>query len=257
MKEYSSKGMICVRGKNKLIYALCSIEYEYYGEDMYRFIFTPNYSVMDLLSSDVFQGIPGLNLDLRKKEYIRENMVPTFIAERVPQESREDYYELLSLVNMDYMDPIEYLIKTKMQYSGDKLFVIPYFDKDTLDLDEYSKYNNNNDLIKKILENICLGNNITINNQVIDDTNRQIFHDVFIKLYLRSKETKKEIQNIGIKQAQRIGKYKGRKPIKVDIIKFQEILEQVENKKIRVKEATKLLGISVDKYYRLKKELQR
>lgn len=51
-------------------------------------------------------------MDLKKKEYIRKNIIPTFISERVPQKNREDFYELLEKLNMKFMDPIEYLIRT-------------------------------------------------------------------------------------------------------------------------------------------------
>lgn len=57
----------------------------------------------------MFQGIPSLNLDLKKEVYVRENILPTFILERVPSKNREDLYDLLKSVNLTYIDPIEYL----------------------------------------------------------------------------------------------------------------------------------------------------
>lgn len=75
----------------------------------------------------MFQGIPGLNLDLKKEVYIRENILPTFISERVPSKNREDLYDLLKSVNLTYMDSIEYLCRTKYKYSGDNFFMT-YFE---------------------------------------------------------------------------------------------------------------------------------
>ena len=255
MRKYISKGIICVKGSLGLVYAVCKITYTLSEDDNYEFVFEPNYPVIDLLDSSVFQGIPGLNLDLRKKEYIRNNSIPTFISERVPTEKREDYFELLSKVNMEFMDPIEYLIRSKEQYSGDKLFVKPYNDKATISLD-FKGNETNSTIIKHILENICLGNDIIINNQIIDDTNRKMFYDVFIKIYSRSYMLKKEAQKQGIISAKKTGIYKGRKPIIVDELKFRGMLLRVEKKQISPKQAAKELNISIDKYYRFKKQLQ-
>lgn len=89
--------------------------------NLFEYVFEPNYFLIDLLDSKYFQGIPGLNLDLKKQEYIRKNIIPTFISERVPQKNREDFYELLEKLNMKSMDPIEYLIRT-----DDSILVIIY-----------------------------------------------------------------------------------------------------------------------------------
>lgn len=70
-----------------------------------------------------FQGIPGLDLDLKKKSYTRENVIPVFISERAPAKNREDLWELLEKCDMQYLNPVEWLIRTNTQYPGDKLFV--------------------------------------------------------------------------------------------------------------------------------------
>ena len=119
MRTYRSFGTICVKGPYNLVFALCDIEYILKEDDSFRYVFKPNYNVIELLDSKYFQGIPGLNLDLKEKEYIRDNMIPTFISERVPMKNREDYNELLELVGMDYMDPIEYLISYGLYFGAD------------------------------------------------------------------------------------------------------------------------------------------
>lgn len=91
---------------------------------------SPNYAAIDLTDTSFFQGIPGLNLDLRRKQYVRANRV-CFISERVPQPNRVDYYELLEEVGMTYMDPIHYLIRTDKVYFGDRLYMIPNQEKKT------------------------------------------------------------------------------------------------------------------------------
>ena len=256
MKEYSSIGTICIKGPYNLIYSVCDLEYFYYGDDSFKYIFKPHYSVINLLSSNYFQGIPGLNIDLQKKEYIRKNIKPTFISERVPSINRVDYYELLRKVKMDFMDPILYLIKTDEQYFGDNLFMLPKIENKECIFDNTNNHESNNSLIKKVLDNICLGNNININNQIIDDNNRKIFHDIFLSLYSRSLLFNKEKQKEGIKKAKSGEKYKGRKPIEVDKKVFMSLLKEVEANKITAKVAASTLGISIDKYYRVKKQLK-
>lgn len=255
MKTFISKGTICVNGPYHLLYKVCDIFYYLNSDDTFKYVFKTNYPVIDLIESKYFQGIPGLNLDLRKLEYIRENKTPTFISERVPSKNREDYLELLSEVNMDYMDPIEYLLRTKMQYSGDKLFLKPYEDKKTIVLNE-DGHETNNALIKMILQDICFGNDIIINSQKIDDSNRKMFHDIFIDLYARSYKQMKTKQKEGIEEAKASNKYKGRKPIQVDTMKFLDVLSRVNKNEISYIEAVNELGISVAKYYRLKKKLE-
>lgn len=256
MKTYISKGTICIKGAYNLVYAVINLTYELYEDDTFKYVFEPNYAVIDLLDSSYFQGIPGLNLDLRKKKYIR-TITPTFIAERVPSRKREDYLDLLARVNMEFMDPIEYLIRNKDQYSGDLLFVKPFEKKKTVSFDNYRSNQTNAALMKEILSNLCLGNDISINGQLINDENRKVFHDVFINLYARSYNQNKEKQTKGIENAKKEGSYKGRKPIKVDEMLFLETLTKVENKEKSPIEAANELGISIDKYYRLKKQLQK
>ena len=42
----------------------------------------------------------------------------------------------------------------------------------------------------------------------------------------------------------------------IDLLKFYEVLEKVDNKEITNRKASEILGISIDKYYRYKKLLQ-
>jgi hypothetical protein len=250
MKEYRSVGTICVKDEFNLVYKVCKIEYILYDDDKFKFVFTPNYSVIHLLHTNLFQGIPGLNLDLNKEEYIRDNMNPVFISERVPSKNREDYYELLAELNMEYMDPIKYLILTDKKYSGDNLFVEAYEEKRLINIDETTL--NNDLLIGKVLKNICLGNDILFNGTRIDDSNRESFYNIFIILYKKCCESKKNIIQEGINNAKKEGKYKGRKPIQVDMDLFNDRLERVERKELTRQQVMNELGISKDKYYRLK-----
>lgn len=257
MLNFESKGTICVLDKYKLLYAVCEIDYLLMEDDSFKYTFKPNYSVIELLKTDVFQGIPGLNLDLKREEYVRENRVPTFISERVPSKNRENYIELLEEHGLEYMNPIQYLINDTSVYSGDSLFVISLVEKQKVSYDNLRSNKTNNALIGDILSNICLGHDVEIGGQTIDDSNRKSFFDVLSSIYFRSLELNKEIQKVGIAKAKENGIYKGRKAIKVDTLKFMDLLEKVEKKKLTPREVADKLGISIDKYYRSKKKLQK
>ena len=70
-----------------------------------------------------------------------------------------------------------------------------------------------------------------INNHIIDDNNRKLFHNIFLSLYSHSLLINKEKQKEGVKKAKLEKKYKGRKPIEVDKKVFMSLLKEVEAKK--------------------------
>ena len=255
MKTYISRGTICFPGTYGLTYRICDLAYYLNDNETFHYVFTPNYSVIGLLEGTSFQGIPGLNLDLKKKEYVRAGKIPTFISERVPGENREDLQELLAKVGLDYMDPIEYLIRTDEQYFGDPLFVLPYREKNEFAMREETSHKTNAALMKEALTHICDGDDVLFFGQQIDDSNRSAFHKVLLSMYARAYEQSKETQAEGIAKAAVEGKYKGRKPVHVDRMMFLDVLASVERKEITPKEGAHKLGISIDKYYRYKKQL--
>lgn len=254
MNSITTKGIICVKDKLNIEYRLCQIEYILYEDETYKYIFTPNYNIIDLLDSSIFQGIPGLNLDVKKEKYIREKVEPTFISERVPSKNREDYYELLESVNMEYMNPIEYLIKTKKKYSGDRMYVIAFTDTKKITISDIEKKCNSFGLIKVILDNIAAGNEVLLTDEINIST-KDIFKLLYY-IYQKSFENLKVHQEIGINLAKAQGKYRGRKPIAIDKMLFLETLERVNNKELTAKQAAINMGISIDKFYRYKNELQ-
>ena len=162
MKTYSSKASICVQDAYHLEYRVCTISYFLNEEGGFRYVFSPNYSVIDLTSPDFFQGIPGLNLDLRKEEYVRENRTPTFISERVPQKNREDYADLLKDAGMTYMEPLLYLIKTDKFYSGDFLYLRPFAERKEVDADDLGSKLNTSSYLRKILCHLAAGDAVRI-----------------------------------------------------------------------------------------------
>lgn len=245
MESKTYEATICLRNQG-LVYYLCDISYTVDANDNYDYVFTPNYSVIDLLDSSVFQGIPGLNLDDRKPKYIRKNTIPTFISERVPQKNRVDLYNLLKEAGLDYINPIIYLLNTKNQYFGDNFFLLKKEDKVLVDLNNNQKKNNTFGMLKTLLNNIVKGNDIIFNSLLINDLNRKQIYLAYMGLYEKSyKELVKTVSE---------GKTRGRKAIVVDMFKFAELSNDLDHNKITAKEAANKLGISIDKFYRLRRK---
>lgn len=255
MKEYRSFGSICVKDEFGFVYNVSKIEYFLYDDDSFKYIFKPNYDIIELLDSKIFQGIQGIDLDLKKEEYIRENIIPTFISERVPQQNREDYQELLEKCHLDFMDPILYLINTDFKYSGDNLFLIKYEDPKNIVYKIDETKSNSMTLLHDIINNITINNNVVINDVLID--HKKKYYNILIFLYSNIYKKYKDSQRIGIEKAKLNNKYKGRKAKQIDKFKFIELNELVNNKQMSVKDASNILGISIYKFYRLRKDLQK
>ena len=270
MKTHSVKGVICAKDQYNIEYALCYIEQIYYEDDSFEYVFRPYYNMIELCNDSFFQGIPGINLDMKKKEYIRENKTPTFIYERTPQENREDLWTLLEEVNLEYLDKLEWLIRSKREYTGDSLFVKRFSDsesrnnineihyQDTIVIDNirmlgrtiYQK-------TKKILEIITSGANLTTKEFTVNDYNRQAIYDVMYSLYKIDYQKRRKKQLDGVQSALSEDKYKGRKRIPVELPKLAEVFDMFDQKKISEKEAMKKLGLtSRSTFYRRIKEFR-
>ena len=204
--------------------------------------------------TDIFQGIPGLDLDLKKKEYIRENRIPVFISERAPMKNREDLYELLETCNMDYWDPLEWLIRTNTRYSGDKLFVQRPQNKE-IKVESIKMLGNRSAVIcRKVLETICYGDEVISQTLTINDRNRRQYFDLLTALYSTERKYLNSQRNAGIQSSIRQGKFKGRTRIKIDKLAEMEIFTDYANKKINSAEAAHMLGISTSTFFRRYKE---
>ena len=255
MNRIKSDGLICIKNKINIEFAVCKIEYILWEDETFKYIFTPYYDVISLLESNIFQGIPGIEIDLKKKEYIRENVIPTFIAERVPSEKREDYYELIQKVGMNYMNPVDYLIKTQGKYSGDNLYVKEFTERKNVVIDDVVKKSNSLGVIKIMLDNLAYGNKIVLNDRIIENS-----IDIFQTLtyiYQKGYDEIKEKQRLGRDEAKKMGNYRGRKAIEIDKLLFLEQVEQLDSKIITIDKVLKNLKISRATFYRLKKKYQK
>lgn len=120
---HRSAGVICAVDAQGVRYSVGEIAYEQYGEENFQYILTPYWEIVDALPADIFQGIPGFDMDLRLEHYYRVNYVPVFITERTPGENREDLWELLDSVGLDYYDRFEWLLRTNLRSGSDNLIV--------------------------------------------------------------------------------------------------------------------------------------
>lgn len=268
MNEHHTKAYIYVNDAYNIKYIVSTIEQIINEDESISYVFTPNYSVIDFLSSNFFQGIPGLNLNLRKKTYTRKNVTPTFIYERVPQKNREDLWDLLSEVNLDYYNPLEWLIRTDKIYTGDSLSVGPYFEpmnKNKIDdINPYDKFKVNDVIhidktnflrLKKLLEITVKNAYLEAGDFIITDENRKLIYSLIYPIYIQELASRKNVQRVGIIKNKI--KFKGRMKIKISLPKLVEIMSDYEKNAITKSDAMEKLGIkSPATFYRRLKEFK-
>ena len=260
MDCYAVDALVCLKDDLGLEYIVSQIEYKLWRNEEFEYIFKPNYSVIQLLDSSLFQGIPGIDLEMHKEEYVRRNSVPTFISERAPSSNREELWRLLEDCDMQYLNQLEWLIKTDTKYIGDRLYVRkPKSNKSfsIVNLDnELTHLKRTYDIQRTLLQNICLGYTIEYKGFIIDDNNRKTCYELLYRLFEREAIRLKKLQNDGINNAKKNGKYSGRKSIHVDDTKFYEVLQKYRNHRINGEEAAKMLGMSTSTFYRRIKEFE-
>lgn len=259
MKEIMTTGLICLCDDLDIEYKIARIDYTEREDESFTYVFRPYYNVIDLLSPHIFQGIPGLDLDLRKSEYVRENMIPVFISERTPGANREDLWSLLANVDMNYLNQLEWLIRTKTRYSGDRLYVRELSaddDKHCIELDGSIEHDRASIICRKILREICLGNDVNAYGFSINDNNRKEFYSLLILLYRNEIGFQKKKRLSGIRQSAANGRYRGRQRIPIDDTLMIEVINKFRHRKITEAQALKKLGISRSTFYRRLKEYE-
>lgn len=258
MNHKTTTAKICLDDDLGFSYRVSKIEYVLYEDGSYSYTFTPNYSVIELLSSDLFQGIPGLDLDLRKSQYVRENKTPVFISERTPGENREDLWKLLEDDGMDYLNRLEWLIRTNTRYSGDRFYAERWtanYNKHFVDYAEIERAESRSAATTaQILRIICAGNDINAVNFVIDDSNRKAFYSLLISLYRKEKRYIDKRRADAIKKSAQQGNYRGRVPLSIDDTKLFEVITEYRSGKLNAMEAAARLGVSRSTFFRRMKK---
>lgn len=257
MRKLTTSGFICLEDDYKLVYKIAKIEYEEWEDASFNYIFRPFYNIIDMLPDYLFQGIPGLDLSLKKDVYERKNIVPTFIAERSPGENREDLWLLLEEAGMSSLNRLEWLIRTKTRYPGDRLFVIPIDGNDTTEYKEQSMYDlvkKSDSICKKLLEIICFGDYLYTNDIIIDDLSRPYYYRLLMQIYIHEYKQRKDYKTRGIARAKERNVYKGRKQINIDPLLFDKVANNYMHGKISADEASFILKISRSTFFRRLRE---
>lgn len=261
---YVNSGIIKAVMKSGEKISVAQIDYQEFDEENFQYVISPYWEIVDGLPASVFQGIPGIDMDLRLKDYYRVNYIPTFIAERTPSESREDLWELLESVDLDYYDRFEWLLRTKMRAANDNLIVerrrieetvgqftsgiisgLQYGDKVIVESME-AIADTTAGLTDSMFNIVTSGIDVvTEGGQVlVDAMTRAAMIPYMVAQRIMSRRERISHQQAGIEQAKKDGKYAGRKPTPVDENVLRQVAKELDEGIITVDEAMKRTKIN-------------
>ena len=269
--SYVNSGIIKAVMKNGEKISVAQIDYQEFDEENFQYVISPYWEIVDGLPASVFQGIPGIDMDLRLETYYRVNYIPTFIAERTPSENREDLWEILESVGLDYYDRFEWLIRTPMRAANDNLIVerrrtkqviekyttgilstLQYGDKVIVDSME-AIADTTAGFADEIFTVITNGVDIISESgqMLVDITTRSSMIPIIIAQKIIAQSEYAKNRRSGIEQAKKQGKYTGRKPIEVDEKVLRQVNQELKAGLISVEEAMKRTKIgSKSTFYR-------
>lgn len=269
--SYVNSGIIKAVMKNGEKISVAQIDYQEFDEENFQYVISPYWEIVDGLPASVFQGIPGIDMDLRLETYYRVNYIPTFIAERTPSENREDLWEILESVGLDYYDRFEWLIRTPMRAANDNLIVerrrtkqvvekyttgilstLQYGDKVIVDSME-AIADTTAGFVDEIFTVITNGVDIISESgqMLVDITTRSSMIPIIIAQKIIAQREYAKNRRSGIEQAKKQGKYTGRKPIEVDEKVLRQVNQELKAGLISVEEAMKRTKIgSKSTFYR-------
>lgn len=274
--SYVNSGIIKAVMKSGEKISVAQIDYQEFDEENFQYVISPYWEIVDGLPASVFQGIPGIDMDLRLERYYRANYIPTFIAERTPSENREDLWEILESAGLDYYDRFEWLLRTTMRAANDNLIVerrresqvveeftagmlsaLQYGDKIVVDSMEAIA-----DTTAGFADGIftIVTNGVDIVSQdgqvLVDAMTRAAMVPIVVTQRMITRREHAANRKDGIEQAKKKGKYTGRKPIEVDEQVLRQVNQELKSGLITVDEAmrrTKLRSKST--FYRKIKRL--
>lgn len=273
---YTNSGIIYAVDHNGYKYAVSRIDFERYDEQNFQYVFIPEWGVIDTLPASIFQGIPGLDMSLRLRKYYRVNMTPYFISDRTPSEGREDLWEFLEGVGLDYYDRFEWLLRTDMRCGTDNLIVeraqkgrlilyksikgIPddLQPDDCIVIKGFQSIATTSCQLRKNLLKI-LRSDAQIWDELEDyhfteDECSLLLNLLMLQDFMENAQWKQHQQE-GVARAKNDGKYVGRKRITIDENLFRQVAEEFRGHKITEQEAMSRVGIaSRSTFYRRLKE---
>lgn len=269
--SYVNSGIIKAVMRTGEKISVAQIDYQEFDEENFQYVISPYWEIVDGLPASVFQGIPGIDMELRLERYYRVNYIPTFIAERTPSENREDLWDILESVGLDYYDRFEWLLRTTMRSANDNLIVerrrtlsvteqftsgvlsaLQYGDKVIVDSMEAIS-----DTTAGFSDAIFIAitSGVDIINQsgqiLVDAMTRAAMISVVVTQRIITRREHASSRRDGIEQAKKNGKYTGRKPIEVDEKILRQAVMEIDKGIITVEEAMRRTKIgSKSTFYR-------
>lgn len=272
---FRSVGIVKAVDKNKNRYNVAEVAYERYDDQNFQYVFSPYWKLIEFLPREVFDGIPGIDMDVRKEHYYRVNITPSFISKRTPSRTRENVKELLDEVGLDYYDRFEWLLRTNRHCGDDNLVVerkrteeqvFEKLDAETLNLVQPGDKIVLNRLCdiapdrKRLSESLfrLLQSGATISVKEDNITFSAELSPNPLYILERMMEYSRIYGDVrrreGIERAKEDKKYKGRIPIKVDKLVFEDIACKFENGIIVESQALESLNMSRSTFYRRMRE---
>lgn len=274
---YTSAGIIKAVDQQQSEFPIAEIRYERFDDQNYQYVFLPFWNLLEHLPTDVFQGIPGIDMDMQKERYYRVNMTPSFIEMRTPGPGREDLQELLDNAGLDYYDRFEWLLRSKMRCGDDNLIVVrkrsakdfslgtgtydlnELLPGDRVSVDSLQDFaTKNSEFVYVIRRVLSSGADIYITGEKrhIDNQERRAMLYLLGTLSSYEKDRYAKNRAAGIKRAKGDQKYTGRKRIPVDPIMLRRIGTAFRNGQLTESEAMNRLGIgSRSTFYRRLREI--
>ena len=275
---YVNSGIIKAVMKSGEKISVAQIDYQEFDEENFQYVIIPYWDIIDGLPASVFQGLPGIDMELRLDRYYRVNYIPVFITERTPSENREDLWEILESVGLDYYDRFEWLLRTTMRAANDNLIVERR--RESQVVEEFrpgilSGLQYGDKIIVDSLEKIADTTagfedsifTVVTNGVDIVSQNSDVLVDMMVRSAMVSVAVTQRIlerrelaskRRVGIEQAKKNGKYTGRKPIDVDEKVLRQVNQELKAGLITVEEAMKRIKIgSRSTFYRKVRVLER
>jgi len=131
---------------------------------------------------------------------------------------------------------------------------------DTVVVESYSRLARSTRDLLDIVENLKTKGVDFISKKESIDTSTpagRLMLTIFAGLYQFERECILERQAEGIKEAKKAGKYKGRKPIEIDSLKFKTLYDQWKSGQITAVSMQKQLTLTAPTFYRRVKEFER
>ena len=275
---FRSVGIIKAVDKNKNRYNVAKVSFERYDDQNFQYVFSPYWDLIEYLPKEVFDGIPGINMDVKKEHYYRVNMTPSFISKRTPSRTRENVKELLDEVGLDYYDRFEWLLRTERCCGDDNLIVermreeaitFEKADAETINLvqpgDEIILNSlcdiapNKKCLSESLFRLLQSGATISVKEDNITFSAESCPNPLYIleRMMEYSKAYDVIRRKEGIEQAKSEEKYKGRKKLEIDMLVFEDVADKFAKGIIGETQALTKLNMSRSTFYRRMREYRK